>query len=326
MVTYDGGNGNDSGNAIAIDSQGRILVAGYSSNGSDIDVLLQRYNTDGTLDTGFGTNGVVTYDGGNGGDHGDAITIDPNGNILVAGYKQQGTSKYSLLVLRYDTTGSLDTTFSSDGVVTYGGTPSCFGRSVITDIHGQVFVAGSRNGVVSNDILLLKYKSDGTPDTNFGTSGVVTYGGSGDDEAHSITIDSQGRILVGGYVHNSDYDMAVLRYTAAGSLDTTFGTTGIVIYNGGDMDYGYSITIDSQGRILVAGYSKNGSNNDMTVLRYTAAGSPDTTFGTSGVVTYNGSVDDKAYSITTDSQTRILVGGKTYNGNDYDVAVLRLIP
>src|SRR5437879_772843 len=127
----------------------------------------------------------------------------------------------------------------------------------------------------------------GSLDTSFGLTGrvVTPIGVSGDLGA--VALDSSGRIVVAGSTYNgTNYDVAVVRYTTSGSLDTTFGGGGkVTTPMGTSNDEGQAVAIDSSGRIVVAGYSFNGTNKDVAVVRYTASGGLDTTFGSGGKVT-----------------------------------------
>ena len=96
FVTYDTGD-YVMGKAVAIQSDGKILVVGDIENPSDWDVLVLRYNTDGSLDSGFGTDGVVTYDSGDD-DRGWAVAIQSDGKIIVMGSSSKGTDSDSLLI------------------------------------------------------------------------------------------------------------------------------------------------------------------------------------------------------------------------------------
>ncbi|MCP5093108.1 MAG: hypothetical protein GY949_19525, partial [Gammaproteobacteria bacterium] len=130
---------------------------------------------------------------------------------------------------------------------------------------------------------LTRYNSDGTLDTSFGGGdGIVTTAiGSSQDYSQSVTMQSDGKILVGGYSFNgSSYEFTLTRYNTDGTLDTGFGggdgiaTTDI----GSGNDYGQSVTVQSDGKILVGGYSHNGSNNDFALVRYNSDGTLDTSF------------------------------------------------
>jgi uncharacterized delta-60 repeat protein len=249
------------------------VVAGYSSNGSNYDFALVRYNTNGSLDTTFGTGGIVITSMGSGYDIAYALGIQSDGRIVVAGSSYNG-SNYDFALVRYNTDGSLDTTFGIKGIVT---TPI----------------------------------------------------GSDDDEALALGIQSDGRILAAGKSPNgSNYDFALVRYNTNGSLDTTFGTDGIVTTPiGSGWDYANALGIGSDGRILAAGKSFNGSNYDFALVRYNADGSLDTTFGTSGIVTTPiGSYDTYAIALGIGSDGRILAAGSSDNGINVNFALVRYLP
>ena len=341
-----GGGWSDRVYSITTDSRGKILVTGESYNGSDMDMVIWRFHPDGTLDTTFGTGGVVVHDnaaGGNGGDTGRSIAIDSQGRILVAGYSRNGSGNDDMVIWRYNPDGTIDTAFGNNGVVVHnsaaGGNGSDLGNSITIDSQGRILVTGESSNGLNDDMVIWRYDIFGNLDASFGTGGVVvhhnTAGGSGNDLGKSITVDDQGRILVAGHSQNSsDYDMVVWRYNPDGTIDTSFGTNGFVVHNGAaggsSDDYGRSITIDSKGRILVAGESYNGSDYDMVIWRYNPDGIIDTAFGNNGVVIHNsaagGNNHDYASSITIDGEGKILVTGDSYNGSDYDMAIWKFIP
>ncbi|MCB0759583.1 MAG: T9SS type A sorting domain-containing protein, partial [Flavobacteriales bacterium] len=153
------GTGDGSGSAVAIQVDGKIVVAGYASNGTDDDLALTRYNTNGTLDNSFGMDGKVTTAFGTGDDHGYAVAIQPDGKILVAGDAFNGTN-YDLALARYNTDGSLDNGFSDDGKVTTAfGTDDEYGSSVAIQPDGKLIVAGSSNDGTTNDFAVARYIS-----------------------------------------------------------------------------------------------------------------------------------------------------------------------
>jgi uncharacterized delta-60 repeat protein len=114
---------------------------------------------------------------------------------------------------------------------------------------------------------------------------------------------------------------------ALGDLDTSFSTDGIVTTDiGGSTDYGRGVAVDSAGRVIVAGYSDNGSTYDFAVVRYTSAGVLDTTFGTGGkVTTAIGTSNDRGYAVAVDSADRVVVAGDSSNGGNEDFAVVRYV-
>ena len=352
-----GGNGNDWGSSITTDADGKILVTGLSWNSAgNSDMVIWRYNADGAPDTTFGTDGIVVSNnaaGGNGYDWGFSITIDANGKILITGAITNSAGNSDMVIWRYNADGTPDTTFGTDGIVVSngaaGGNGYDCGYSITIDANGKILVTGvSWNRSGDYDMVIWRYNVDGTPDTTFGTDGIVVSngaaGGNGDDWGFSITIDAKGRILVSGYSNNgSDKDMVIWRYNTDGTPDTSFGTNGIVVSNnaagGNGNDYGFSITTDANGKILVPGSSYNGYSKDMVIWRYNTDGTPDTTFDTNGIVVSNNATGensdnwnffsisgDAGLSITMDAKGKILVSGDRYNGTDYDMAIWRYIP
>ncbi|HLO48989.1 MAG TPA: DUF4347 domain-containing protein, partial [Kamptonema sp.] len=313
------GSGNDEGRAIAIDSSGKIVVAGISNNGTNNDFAIARYNTDGTLDTSFGTGGKVTTDMFSDNDYGNSIAIDSSGKILVGGYAKNGTYT-DFAIARYNTDGSLDTSFGTGGKVSIDITgDNDTGKKILIDSSGKILVAGTNWSGSNDDFAIARFNSNGTPDTSFDTDGKVStdiLGGT--DSGNAIALDSSGKILFAGYANNvGGNQFAVVRYNTNGSLDTTFDTDGKVTtpsINGDDV--GNVIAIDSSGKIIVGGYANTGSNLDFSLVRYNTNGSLDTTFGTGGrVTTAIGGGNDVIKGIVIDSSGKILVTGDTDNGN-----------
>ncbi|GBD99378.1 tyramine oxidase [bacterium BMS3Abin07] len=337
-----GGNAEDEGYAITIEDNGKILVAGYSYSSSNYDMVIWRYNPDGTLDTSFDTDGIVVHDnaaGGSSDDYGYSITTDSSGKILVTGCSLNSSGNYDMVIWRYNPDGTLDTSFDVDGIVVHdnaaGGSSDDCGYSITTDSNGRILVAGYSYNSSDTDMVIWRYLPDGTLDTTFGTNGVVVHdsaaGGNSWDEGHSITTDSGSKILVTGFSYNgSNYDMVIWRYNSDGTLDTSFDTDGIVVHDnaagGSGDDFGNSIITDADGKILVAGSSYNGSNSDMAIWRYNTDGTLDTTFGTGGIVIHDnaagGSGGDYGRSITNDSNGKIVVTGNSGNGSYNDDMVI----
>ena len=128
----------------------------------------------------------------------------------------------------------------------------------------------------------------GDLDTTFGTGGIVTTGfGAASDYARGVAVQSDSKIVVAGYSSNGTQDVfALARYNTDGSLDTSFGGNGqVTTAFGFGHDRAYSVAVQSDGKIVVAGDSSNGLNDDFAVARYNTDGSPDTSFGAGGKVT-----------------------------------------
>ncbi len=319
-VTTAIGAGNDAASAVAIQSDGKIVAAGYSYNGTDNDFALVRYNTDGSLDTSFNTNGEVTTAIGTGNDVASAVAIQSDGKIVVAGYSYNGTDNDFALV-RYNTDGSLDTTFNATGKVTTAiGAGNDVAYAVAIQSDGKIVGAGYSYNGSDNDFALVRYNTDGSLDTTFNSTGEVTTAiGTGNDVAYAVAIQSDGKIVAAG--SSSFTDFALVRYNTDGSLDTTFNSTGKVATTISLSFSGASaVAIQSDGRIVAAGYSYNFSGgSDFALVRYSTDGALDTSFNTTGKVTTSFSlINDKANAIVIQSDGKIIAAGYTDNGNAYN--------
>jgi uncharacterized delta-60 repeat protein len=185
------------------------------------------------------------------------------------------------------------------------------GYSVTVQSDGKILVAGS----ASNDFALVRYNADGSLDTSFGIDGKVTTDIGFSDQANSVTVQADGKILVAGFTGGGSGDFALVRYNADGSLDTSFDLDGIVTTDIGDE--AYSVAVQSDGKILVAG----SASNDFALARYNADGSLDAMFTTDIGL---GLSRDQAYSVAVQSDGNILVAGSAgITGDDYDFALVR---
>ncbi len=328
IVTTAVGSQEDKAHSTAIQTDGKILLAGYSNNGSNTDIALLRYNSDGTLDTSFNSTGIVTTDIYSLDDTAYSVTLQPDGKILVAGQSELNyQSQFALL--RYNTDGSLDTSFNSDGIVTTGiGSSDASAHSVAVQPDGKILVGGYSYNVSHKDMALVRYNSDGSLDNSFNGTGIVTTDiGGANDLARSVTLQADGKILLAGYSNISGNNhMALVRYNSDGSLDTSLNSTGIVTTNVGSGDNAYSMAIQPgpSGKILLGGYSYINNISQITLLRYNSDGSLDTSFNGTGIVTTDiADSNDYALSIALQPDGKILAGGWSDNGGNNDMALLR---
>jgi uncharacterized delta-60 repeat protein len=326
-VTTDFSTFSDYGRSVTLQSDGKIVVAGSTIN----DFAVARYNSNGSLDTSFGTGGKVTTDINGGFDTGYSVSLQSDGKIVVAGSTNfSGASSSDFALVRYNNNGSLDTSFGTGGKVTTdinGGFD--FGLSSVLQSDGKIVVTGqgSNPGIpipgsfsTNDDFALVRYNSNGSLDTSFGTGGKVTTdivkGNS--EQGLSAALQSDGKIVVSGYTASPSYtlDFALVRYNSNGSLDTSFGTGGKVTTDfNGNSDYGYSVALQSDGKIVVAGANAN-IGGDFAIARYNSNGSLDTSFGTGGKVTtdFNGN-SDSGYSVALQSDGNIVVVGRSQSSS-----------
>jgi len=329
-ITTDFRSSYDYGRSVALQSDGKIVVAGYTYNGSNYDFALVRYNSNGSLDSSFGSGGKVTSAIGSSDDYGMSVALQSDGKIVVAGYTYSGSNSYDFALVRYSSNGSLDSSFGSGGEVTSAiGSSDDYGMSVTIQSDGKIMVAGyTYNG--SNyyyDFALVRYSSNGSLDTSFGSSGRTTtdFSSSSGDYGQSVSIQSDGKIVVAGYTYNgSKYDFGLARYDSSGSLDSSFGSGGkVVVAIGSSDDCGMSVAIQSDGKIAVAGYTYNAGNNDFALVRYNSNGSLDSSFCSGGRVTTAIGFSDYGQSVAIQSDGKIVLAGYIWNGSNYGFALVR---
>lgn len=265
-VITDFGASDDGAYAVAIQSDGKIIVAGYSLASVSYDFALVRYNTNGSLDNTFGTGGKATTAIGTANEIAYSVAIQSDGKIVAAGYSLSSVD-IDLALVRYNTNGSLDNTFDTDGIVTTDIGPSHNdGRSLAIQTDGKIVVAGiAKNGSIL-EFAVVRYNTNGSLDNTFDTDGIVTTIIGDGDIPQSVAIQSDGKIVVAGNsIIGSSRDFVLVRYNTNGSLDNSFDTDGNVTTDfGGSYDYGYSVAIQSDGKIVVAGSSQS----DFAVVRY----------------------------------------------------------
>ena len=317
----------DYAKSVALQSDGKIVVAGYSYNGSNQDFAIVRYNTDGSLDTTFSTDGKQTTPIGSSNDYAHSVAMQGDGKIVVAGYARIGSTDYFAIV-RYNTDGSLDTTFSTDGKETTAiGVSTDIGQSVVVQSDSKIIVAGYSYNGSNQDFAVVRYNTDGSLDTTFSGDGKQTTAiGSGHDLARSVALQSDGKIVVAGNAANgSNDDFAVVRYNTDGSLDTTFSGDGKQLTDiSSTRDNGQSVVLQSDGKIVVVGKTYFELYEIFAIVRYNTDGSLDTSFDTDGIqTTIIGIVSDLASSVVLQGDGKIVVAGASQNNFTYDFAVVR---
>ncbi len=259
--------------SVAIQPDGRIVAAGISQLAQDIFGFgVARFNTDGSLDKSFGTDGWVTTRIRNRNGNAYSVAIQPDGRIVAAGQSIGTLTGYLkwFAVIRYNADGTLDTSFGDGGAVTTQiGTRHDEAFSVAIQPDGQIVAAGySDYGPFNNlDFALVRYKTNGTLDSTFGTGGKVLTEFGSDDLIFSVHAQEDGKIITAGRV---GYAIALARYNSDGTLDTSFNGTGKVItsINGYAGTGANSAVLQHDGRIVAAGYAFTNTTTDFAVVRY----------------------------------------------------------
>lgn len=314
--------GTDEVFAVTIQGDGKIVAAGISGIGG----VLARYNADGSLDTTFDGDGLTTTNFGGSSGAARAVVIQGDGKIAVAGDTSVAGNR-DFAMARYNPDGSLDTTFDGDGLTTTdfaGSTDFALGMALQGD--GRILAAG-QTGSACGDcaFALARYNADGSLDTTFDTDGMVTTDFGGFDAARAVSVQGDGKIVAAGFASFNDFALA--RYNADGSLDSGFDTDGKVTTNfggSGDSDQALDMAIQTNGKIVAAGFTGFSSTEDFALARYNTDGSLDTSFNVDGRVTTDiAAGQDRAEAVAIQSNGRIVAAGGAFVTGNFDFALAR---
>lgn len=300
--------------AVAIQADGKTVAVGEGG--------LIRYQSDGSVDNSFGVNGIVAYPY-----YAKSIALSSNGSIVIAGGTTRNNSE-DFIVSRYLGNGTPDTSFDIDGhsLVNFGVGVE-IANSIAIQSNGSILVAGASDRSVAVARLL----PNGQLDTSFDADGRLTrliYRQS--NVANSIAVQPDGRILVMGTAWDysavaSNHDVFVMRLNTVGSLDTTFDADGFSFINAGRFDDGRDLTLQSDGRIVVSGFSNLSFRNNLLVARLNANGTLDNSFDSDGIQTegLSGVLSDpiggEAHVVQVDGAILVSAGGRMLKFNSAGV-------
>ncbi len=289
----------------------------------------------GNLDPSFGGGGIVTakFGGANSYNSANAIAIQNDGKLVV-GTSHYAGSQYGFTLGRFNPDGSVDASFGTLGnVTTHLGTADAGIYAVAIQPDGKILAAGyAYKGATSADFALARYNPTGVLDNTFGPSSngtVTTDFFSSYDYAYAIAVQGDGKILLSGEAYTgSNYDFATARYTSGGTLDGSFGTGGKQTTTfGSSTDIAKAVILQSDAKIIVAGYSYTGSAYAFATVRYNTGGTVDTSFGSGGKVTTGIGTSSLAYSAALQPDGKIVLAGYAYHlGTLSDFALARYSP
>jgi uncharacterized delta-60 repeat protein len=325
IITTRLGDGTAAGRAVAIEDDGDIVVAGTSSQPeTGWDFALTRYEPDGSLDPSFGQNGRVTTDFDDVGNGVNALVVQPDGKLVVA-----GESGGDFALARYNPDGSLDTSFSGDGIVTtdFAGWGDV-AYAVALQGDGRIVAAGS--AIAEHEVYgetpffaLARYQADGTLDSTFSGDGIVITDISGpysSARTHAVAVQQDGKIVLGGATGGGIFSALVIaRYNPNGSPDQSFGTA----YE--DYAGARALAIQASGRIVAAGWTWFSESFDFLVTRWASNGASDFRFGgprdpwgrPPGAVADFGLNADQARALAIQPDGKIVVAGRSEPGYDH---------
>lgn len=294
--------------SVEVQQNKKIVVSGYISKGAfqyNLDIATIRLNKNGSLDSSFGKNGIVTNDYGLG-DVGNDIAIQHDGKIVV-----EGVSGGHFISVRYLPDGKLDSSFGNQGKVITVFDKSCAATALVLQPDGKIIAAGNDE----DKVLLARYLPDGRLDKNFGNKGKVrTDFTSTSDKINDMVLQPDGKIIVAGKTDKFYIDsLLIARYSSDGSLDNSFGKNGFLLKKIRYSSAGTRVALQIDGKIIIAG-SFAGKTNDLSgffLSRFKSNGDNDSSFGNNGYSLTSGL--GTPWGLNIQSDNKIVLAGYIYN-------------
>lgn len=337
---------------IAIQPDGKFVIAATVDDGGANKFGVLRLNLNGTLDTNFGTQGQTIATFGNTGTDGDvasSVVLQPDGRIVVCG-QASGDSSHGgddFGIMRFTSSGALDTTFSADGMATVAFNLGSVGAQndqavrCLLQNDGKIVAVGiAQTDNLGARVAVARLNSDGSRDTTFNGTGTATI-----DFGPTFTVGfglsaktfSNGDLLIVGSLSNLDEDSAwaIARLTSSGALASTFGDDGIIVFdapiNGYQPIEAIDATVLSDDSFVVAGeVSLASSNVDWGIFKFTSDGALDSSYANDGDVIVpwdlGGSLFDTPVRMVQDVSGRLVIAGFGADATSYTLEVARLLP
>ncbi len=310
-------------------SNKKIVIGGYTFNGSGFDFAVAQYLENGTPDPSFGNNGrAITSIGTTA--FCQTMLLQDDGKIISAGYSFQFNNEFT--IIRYLEDGSLDEDFDGDGIViTPVGNGSSTASCMLIQPDDKILVAGQTLNEITLrwEAALVRYHPDGTLDETFSDDGIVTTSpGNKDVTINAIARDTDGKIILGGFIGTSpsNNNFTLIRYLPDGRLDSVFGDNGIFISPFTTQNnQANALLIQPDHKIIAAGTATIGGLERFAMARYDVNGIPDLTFGDQGKV--NTVIGNFAAikGLAFDRQGRIVATGSSLNGNNFHFTAARYL-
>ena len=318
--------------SMVLQDDGKIILGGFSDDGSLKQAALVRYNNDGTLDASFGVNGIVLtpFEGNQSSEIKKVKVHELTGNIIVGGNTQINSAKAKPVVARYTSNGLLDTSFNTTGIrlLWIDNLDSQYFMTV-EDLqiksNGKISAVGWRDFPSmswSNDFWACRINSDGSMDSTFSTDGVNVYNGgfNGNDKAFSLLLKPDNTLIVAGSSDTSaqNYAMVLFEVDPSGSASSTNQES--VSFGALDKSFAYSLAEDINGDYVIAGSTGDNTSKSFAIARITSDFNNDVSFSNDGKVetTFNSNQLNEAYDIAIQSDNKIIAVG--YSGNDIAIA------
>jgi len=315
---------------IAFQPDGKIVASKLVIVNGANDFGVSRFNADGSLDQSFGSGGNATINVLNGQDYAYSVAVQLDGKIVISGSVDSPQGFFRTGIVRYNSNGTLDTTFGNGGKVVIE-TESNQANAMAIQPDGKIVVAGHTTdftGGTRANFLVVRCNANGTLDNSFGSGGtVITDFFTANDVAYDLALQTDGKIVVAGttWLDTKAGNFAIVRYNNNGSLDASFGSAGKLTTDFfSNLDDARAVAVQVNGKIVVGGSAFGPNGKVSAIARYNADGSLDNGFDADGKVTSNFpqlGIND----LTVQANNKIIGGGtgKLLPTDEYSFAVAR---
>lgn len=304
--------------SVALQTDGKLVMAGSANEAGASRYLLVRCNSDGTLDTAFNFTGKITaqFTADSSNSWGNEVLIRPDGQIIIVGTSRRSTGTATrFAAAQYTVAGTLDQSFGTSGVTVVLNTD--FAESAALQPDGRIIIAAY------SGVFLARLNVNGTLDTSFGTNGFVDLQFSIlYTEIKAIRVQPDGKILAAGFSRFKWDNVVLVRLTSQGALDPTFSPSGTTVQGPGNGN-GYELDIQPDGKIIVVAWVSVATGTEFAICRYQPDGKPDQLFGPNGRRT-----TDLPYAISAAGMTvrlqpdgKIVVAGGVFGGTPAHIAI-----
>lgn len=256
------------------------------------------------------------------------IKVQPDGKILAVGTSMTPAYTSYLVLSRFLQDGTMDESFGQNGHFTYGTNPETMAYNCLVKPDGKILIGGHTTDYSNWQMLVIQLLADGTPDPDFGNSGISLLDlGAGEEIISDIELQQDGKILVSGYLQNAQYLNApvIVRLLETGGLDPNFGNSGIATIPVSESDNDFTaISIQPDGKIVAAGHIQNGMSwFSLLLARFDENGILDTGYGTEGFINMNlNNVDDEFFDLEITPENEAILCGFTVFQADYSYHLL----
>jgi len=316
--------------AVAIQTDGKIVIAGMATN-TQSDHLVARFHSNGSLDSSFNGIGYHTQNLSNNVDEATNVAVQTDGKIVISGWTGIANQR-DITALRYNSAGALDASFGIGGIVELDITGLYDqNNSMVLQDDGKIILSGEAKNRGKLDSLIVRLNADGSLDNSFSGDGYLLWnidGRNAESTTYAGRRPSGEYVFIGNIGSGKNQDIFVAQIDMNGNIDPAFGNSGVAIFDSGDIDTAYSGFISADGSVYVAGNQNPSPGNwHINIFKITPLGLLDSSFADSGrFIHAQNRLDIEAFSLQQQADGRLLCSGSAISSRGSDAIIIRLDP